>query len=67
MEILSRGSKKSDKLRQHLFKDPPSELLSHTMFNGNRDYISSNNTKMKDGFVQAEKHKEKLLEYDKTR
>ncbi|XP_060553293.1 activating signal cointegrator 1-like [Ruditapes philippinarum] len=66
-EILSRGSKKSEKLRQFLMKDNPSGLLGGgSMFNGDRDYLPSDRGKMKESYIKAEQHKEKLLEYDRT-
>ena len=67
MEVLSRGTKKSEKLRQHLMKNAPQELLNNKCFNGDRDYLPNTSSKMKEDYLQAEKHKEKLLEYDKTR
>ena len=66
-EILSRGSKKSEKLRQYLMKDGPTALLGGSMFNGDRDYLPNDRAKMKEGYLKAEKHKEKLLEFDRTR
>ncbi|KAL4228260.1 Activating signal cointegrator 1 [Mactra antiquata] len=65
-EILSRGSKKSDKLRQTLMRDIPSVLLGKHTINGDRDYLPQNKIKTKEDFQKAEKHKEKLLEYDRT-
>ncbi|XP_045216561.1 activating signal cointegrator 1-like [Mercenaria mercenaria] len=65
-EILSRGSKKSEKLRQFLMKDAPSGLLSGSMFNGDRDYLPNDRAKTKESYIKAEQHKEKLLEYDRT-
>lgn len=65
-EILSRGSKKSEKLRQHLMKDMPSQLLSGVIFSGDRDYLPNDRAKIKESYVQAEKHKDKLLEFDRT-
>ena len=67
MEILSRGSKKSEKLRQQLMKNAPLELLNSKLFNGDRDFLPNTSAKMKEEYLQAEKHKEKLLEFDKTR
>jgi hypothetical protein len=48
-------------------KDSPSGLLSGSMFNGDRDYLPSDRGKMKESYIKAEQHKEKLLEYDRTR
>ena len=66
-EVLSRGSKKSEKLRQMLMKDLPTELIGKHMFNLERNYLSNNKARLSQNLSQAEKHKEKLLEYDKTR
>ena len=66
-EILSRGSKKSEKLRQQLLKNTPSELLNSKCFNGDRDFLPNTSAKVKEDYLKAEKHKEKLLEFDKTR
>ena len=55
LEVLSRGSKKSEKLRQRLMGEE------------NRDYLLSSSAKVKDGLDKAKLHKDKLLEYDRTR
>ncbi|XP_064608774.1 activating signal cointegrator 1-like isoform X2 [Liolophura sinensis] len=53
-EILSRGSKKSEKLRQFLTKGD------------NRDYLPTTVAKMEAGFEKALQHKDRLLDYDRT-
>jgi len=50
-----------------LMKDLPTELIGKHMFNLERDYLSNNKARLSQNLSQAEKHKEKLLEYDKTR
>ena len=66
-DILSRGNKKSEKLRNALMRDTPTELLNNSRYIGEREYLPHSSSKTKEGFSQAQKHKEKLLEYDKTR
>ena len=57
-EILSRGSKKSDKL--------PQVLMSQGGSVENRFLLPNAGSKVKDGLERAAKHKDKLLEYDRT-
>uniref|UniRef100_G3PXV0 Activating signal cointegrator 1 n=1 Tax=Gasterosteus aculeatus aculeatus TaxID=481459 RepID=G3PXV0_GASAC len=54
-EILQRDSNKSQKLRKKLMGD-----------GGERDYLPSQEAKIKAGLEKAVQHKEKLLEYDKN-
>ncbi|KAH3840986.1 activating signal cointegrator 1-like [Dreissena polymorpha] len=65
-EILSRGSKNSEKLRQQLINKAPTELLGKHLFLNGREYLHSNKQKIQDSLKEAEKHKNKLLEFDKT-
>ncbi|XP_052797264.1 activating signal cointegrator 1-like isoform X1 [Mya arenaria] len=65
-EVLSRGSRKSEKLRQHLMREMPSELLGRHLFSRDTDYLPNTRAKMQDSLTVAQKHKEKLLEYDKN-
>lgn len=48
-------------------KEAPSELLGKHLFNFERDYLPNSKARMGEGLSQAERHKEKLLEFDKTR
>ena len=66
-EVLSRGSKKSEKLRQQLLMKAPLELLNSKCYNGDRDFLPNTSAKVREEYIKAEKHKEKLLEFDKTR
>ena len=54
-EILDRGSKKSERLRQQLMGSSGAPLTPARM------------QQINEGFEKARKHKDKLLEYDKTR
>lgn len=48
-------------------KDTPASLLGGSLMNGDRDYLPNYHALTKEQYLQAEKHKEKLLEYDRTR
>ncbi|KAL3865392.1 hypothetical protein ACJMK2_042783 [Sinanodonta woodiana] len=65
-EILSRGSKKSEKLRQFLMSDASSMNYLKTTSAETKDFAPMNNNKMKSGLEKAIQHKDKLLEYDQT-
>ena len=54
---MDRGSKKSEKLRTQLM----------SVGGGNREVLPNMSAKMKEGYEAAKKHKDKLLEYDRTR
>ncbi|XP_074650091.1 activating signal cointegrator 1-like [Tubulanus polymorphus] len=58
-EILSRGSKKSERLRQQLMK-------LHKVENGDSGDLPHQASRINDGLQKAVEHKEKLLEYDKS-
>ncbi|XP_041362794.1 activating signal cointegrator 1-like [Gigantopelta aegis] len=61
-EILAKGSKKSDKLRQHLMKGATIvPLLSN-----DKSSLTSCTSSMKQGLDIALKQKERLLDYDKS-
>jgi len=66
-EILSRGSKKSEKLRQQLMSEMPVELLGKHLFARETGYLSSNQAKLQESLDKARQHKERLLEFDKNR
>ncbi|XP_060074241.1 activating signal cointegrator 1-like isoform X2 [Ylistrum balloti] len=53
-EVLSRGSRKSEQLRQRLMKDAGEKTLPHQ------------NSRVNAGLEKAIQHKNKLLDYDKT-
>jgi len=57
-EVLDRGSKKSERLHDYLMKLTPPANASET---------SSVNDSEDDGLRKALEHKDRLLEYDKTR
>lgn len=62
MEVLSRGSKKSEQLRHRLMKD-----ADRVQYIGDKkDNFQSSSSKINDGYEKAVRHKEKLLDYDKT-
>lgn len=48
-------------------KDMPGDLIGKHLYSNDQDYLPHNKARMSDGLSQAEKHKEKLLEFDKTR
>lgn len=56
--MLDRGSKKSERLHDYLMKLTPPANASET---------SSVNDSEDDGLRKALEHKDRLLEYDKTR
>ncbi len=55
-EVLDRGSKKSEKLRHQLMNVA-----------GGSEILPNMSARMNKGYEKAAKHKDKLLEYDKTR
>ena len=57
-EILARNSNKSEKLRKKLLGDRP-DTSNHVLPHAK--------AKQEEGLSRAMKHKEKLLEFDKTR
>ena len=62
-DILAKGSKKSDKLRQHLMKGATIvPLLSNE-----KGLLPSAKSSVKHGLDIALQQKERLLEYDKSR
>lgn len=63
MEVLSRGSKKSEQLRHHLMKD--ADRLQY--ISDKKGNFQSSSSKINEGYEKAVRHKEKLLDYDKTR
>ena len=63
MEVLSRGSKKSEQLRHRLMKD--ADRVQY--ITDKKDYVLSTTSKINEGYEKAVKHKDKLLDYDKTR
>ena len=63
MEVLSRGSKKSEQLRHRLMKD--ADRVQY--ISDKKDNLQSSSSKINDGYEKAVRHKEKLLDYDKTR
>ncbi|KAK3584707.1 hypothetical protein CHS0354_036484 [Potamilus streckersoni] len=65
-DILSRGSKKSEKLWQFLMKDASSmNYLKKTSAEA-QDFIPTTDNKTKNSLEKAIQHKDKLLEYDQT-
>ena len=56
-EVLDRGSKKSERLHDFLMKQTPST----------NEISSSVNDNVDDGLRKALEHRDRLLEYDKTR
>ncbi|KAK7116658.1 activating signal cointegrator 1-like isoform X2 [Littorina saxatilis] len=64
-DTLSRGSKKSEKLRQFLMRDADKFTpLCHG--GGERELMPSLSAKMQEGLQKAQKHKDRLIEFDKT-
>jgi len=57
-EILDRGSKKSDRLHDYLMKQTPSLTT---------ESVSTDDESLDAGLRKALEHKDRLLEYDKTR
>ena len=64
-EVLLRGSKKSEQLRYRLMKD--ADRMQYLSNSDNKDLLPNSASRLKDGLDTAVKHKEKLLDYDKTR
>ncbi|XP_071106236.1 activating signal cointegrator 1-like [Haliotis cracherodii] len=65
LEVLNRGSKKSEKLRQQLMKGATIVPFLETE-GGGGGMLPMAAVKMNDGLEKAIKHKEKLLDYDRT-
>ncbi|KAK3098710.1 hypothetical protein FSP39_022297 [Pinctada imbricata] len=63
-EILARGSKKSEQLRYRLMKD--ADRVQYLSNDKHKDLLPNTAARQKDGYEKAVKHKEKLLDYDKT-
>ncbi|KAK7486815.1 hypothetical protein BaRGS_00021962 [Batillaria attramentaria] len=64
-DVLSRGSKKSEKLRQHLMRDAD-KFTPLCRGGGEREVLPSISTRMQEGLDKAKKHKDRLIEYDRT-
>lgn len=64
LEVLNRGSKKSEKLRESLNCRGQGGMLSS---NGYQNAESVLNGGMQESYEKAVKHKDRLLHYDKTR
>ena len=65
-EVMSRGSKKSEKLYQHLMRDAD-KLTPLCRGGGERQLLPSVSARMQEGLQKAQKHKDLLIEFDKTR
>ncbi|KAM4675501.1 activating signal cointegrator 1 [Discoglossus pictus] len=62
-DILQRDSNKSQKLRKKLLGDSEASTKMKT---SSKDLLPRQDANMKEGFVKAKQHLDKLLEYDKT-
>lgn len=63
-EILNRGSKKSEKLRNSLMNRGGGTADTKSTY---KTIAPSANARMEEGLKKAIEHKEKLLNFDKTR
>ena len=61
LEVLNRGSKKSEKLRESLTSRGQGGML------GASENLPHMSAKIQEGLEKAKKHKDKLLHYDRTR
>ncbi|XP_076443607.1 activating signal cointegrator 1-like isoform X2 [Babylonia areolata] len=64
-EVLDRGSKKSEKLRQSLMRDAD-KFTPLCRGGGEREVLPSVSARMQEGLEKAVKQKDRLLEFDKT-
>ena len=61
-EIISRGTKKGEKLKQYLMKN-----ANHGVDNSGHEPLPHSLAKSQQGMAKALKHRDKLLEFDKNR
>lgn len=73
-EVLARGSKKSEKLRQHLMRDAEKfvPLIQQsgqqvTLLTTTQPQVTLLTVHTQEGLEKALKHKDKLIEYDRAR
>lgn len=66
-EVLARGSKKSEKLRQHLMRDAEKFVPLIQQSGQQVTLLTTTAVHMQEGLEKALKHKDKLIEYDRAR
>ena len=66
-DILNRGSKKSDRLRQSLLQRGGGGSMAEGGDGERMSHALSVSAKLEQGLQQAVAHRDKLLQFDKTR